>query len=187
MKAEGPGGAGVRTRERLLRSPVARGVLASGALLLAFVAVVTLVPRPPVTRTTLLEDVNSLRQLAAILAGAGPPLAADGRIDVYGAVLGAGFSRDELLTFCRSRRSVRGPTAAEIEARDYASFPWQRRSGTFDPAAAPPVPILWEREPREHRGESCRIVAYSDGRVQVLVGDEDAAMQEFFRRSPGQE
>jgi hypothetical protein len=189
MKAEGPGGAGVRARERFLRSPVARGVLASGAFLLAFVLVVALAPRPavPVATLILMEDTNSLRQLAAILADAGPPLAADGRIDVYGAVLGAGFSRDELLTFCRSRRSGRRPTAAEIEARDYANFPWQRRAGPFDPAAAPPVPILWEREPTEHRGESRRIVAYSDGWVHVLVGDDDEAMQEFLRRNPGQE
>ena len=38
-----------------------------------------------------------------------------------------------------------------------------------------------------HHGEACRLVAFSDGYVRILVGAEDAAMQDFFRKNPGQE
>lgn len=177
MNAEVPEGAG---GPGLFRSPVARAVLALGFGVVAFVLVAALSQRPP-KRSELVEDTATLRGLAGALIRARSPLAPDGRLDVYGAL----ESRDARA--CRSSRAGAGPTLREIEARDYTNFPWQRRRGAFDPEGAP-VPILWERSPMEaHAGGLCRIVAYSDGSVRVLVGDEDEAMLEFFRRNPGQE
>jgi hypothetical protein len=136
----------------------------------------------------LIEDTATIRDLARALVEARSPVAADGRLDVYGALARAGVASADLVPACRARRLGSGPTAAEIEARDHGSFPWQRRAGPFDPGASPPVPILWERSPREARaGAPCRIVANSDGSVRVLVGEEDAAMLEFLRSNPGQE
>src|SRR5262245_47180792 len=183
VKADGPRGAG---GPEFFRSPVARVVLALGVGLCAFVAVVTMLPQPTVRTTELAQDTSSLRNVAYALIRAAAPLAADGRLDAFGAL--AAIARPEqVIELCFSARSRKGPTAAEVEARDYANFPWQRRRGAFDPRVRPPVPILWERERMEAPvGDLCRAVAYSDGSVRVLVGDEDAAMIEFFRDNAGQ-
>jgi len=187
MKAEGPGGAGIRTRAPFFRSRVARIVLALGVGVVALVVVSVFWP-PRVPSSAVLYDNATLRNLAGALIQAGSPVAADGRLDVYGALGRAGTAPADLVAACRSRRSGSGPTATEIEAGDYGSFPWQRRLGALDPKATPPVPILWERSqlPTEN-GAPCRIVAYSDGSVRGLFDDEDAAMLEFFRLNPGQE
>jgi hypothetical protein len=183
MKADGPGGAG---GPGFFRSRAARLTLALGFALCAFVLVAALTPRPPIRNVELVEVTTRLRHVADALIRAGAPLAADGRLDAFGALASTGLTPERVVVACSSRRSGKRPTAVEVEARDHANFPWQRRRGAFDPQARPPVPILWEREPTKAPvGGQCRAVAYSDGSVRVLVGDEDAAMLEFFRSDPG--
>lgn len=193
MNADGPGGAGSRDRAR--RAP-ARGAPPLRKLLLAplcgigaFLLVVVLFHRPyePPGGHGALDDINSIKGIAGLLLQEGSPLAADGRLDVYGVLERSGSEAEEVVRHCTSMRFGKGPTAAEIAARDYANFPWQRRKGPFDPAADPPVPILWEREPRKGPNGSTRLVAYSDSSAQFHFDDDDAALREFFRRNPGQE
>lgn len=187
MKAEGPGGAGVRGRERFFRSPTARVVLLLGVLAVA-VVVVSVLRGPDVPSSAIIDDTARLRELAHALIQAGSPIATDGRLDVYGALARTRRASEDLVAACSARRSGPGPTAAEIEAGDYATFPWQRRLGPFDPRVSPPVPILWERSPLPTGdGTRFRVVAYSDGSVHGLLDDEDTAMLEFFRANPGQE
>lgn len=178
--AKGPGGAGNRRLALLLAAACGLG---------AFLLVVALGYRPyePPGGTGTLDDVNNMRGMAGLLVREGSPLAADGRLDAYGVLVRDDWKPEELVRLCFSKRSGKGPSSAEIAARDYSSFPWQRHKGAFDPGADPPVPILWEREPRKGHDGSSRLVAYSDSSVLCLFDDEDAAMREFFRRNPGQE
>src|SRR5262245_59697741 len=103
VKADGPRGAG---GPEFFRSPVA------GVVLCAFVAVVTMLPQPTVRTTELARDTSSVRNVAYTLIQAAAPLAADGRLDAFGAL--AAIARPEqVIELCFSARSRKGPTAAE--------------------------------------------------------------------------
>jgi len=105
-----------------------------------------------------------------------PPLAPDGRLDVY-AILGRTMSPEHIREVCTSARSGEGPTADEIEADDYLHFPYQRYRG--EPQELDTL-VLWDRAPTD--GE--RLVARWDGTVFTV---SEAAMQDFFAANPGQE
>jgi hypothetical protein len=133
-------------------------------------------------------DTIHVREVCGLLARAGSvPPASDGRIDVYAVLKRAGLPRDRILRLCRSETAGKGPTWEQIEAGDYKDFPYQRHRGPFDPEVRPPVPILWHRSRLEMRREVGRVVGYSDASATVLFADEDAALRQFLRDSPGQE
>lgn len=116
-------------------------------------------------------------------------LAPDGRIDVYRLLIHDGEEREEgidktlIVDLCHGARASKGPTWEEIEAGDYRSFPYQRYRGHPPPdafAGARGVPILWDRRPSGGK----RLAVHSGGAVTAA---DEAAMQGFFRKHPGQE
>lgn len=131
------------------------------------------------------RTMNGLRAVAAgfffaTMDGRDPPLAPDGRVDVYALLRPLDNPRDEIVRFCFSARAGKGPSAAEFEAGDYTNFPYQRRRGGAARGAGVTALVAWERQPTDGK----RLVALADG--GVLLQDEDV-VQQFFRGNPGQE
>ena len=93
-----------------------------------------------------------------------PPVAADGRIDVYAAAFLEG-TQEQIDELFRSERLGIGPTLAEVRAGDYTNFPYQRFKGV--PSRGDP--LLWDKQPVRRY----RLIAYSFGRA-VLVDEHDA-------------
>jgi hypothetical protein len=124
-----------------------------------------------------LEDLTDVRVMLDALH-AGPlgeetPLASDGKLDVYGVLRREGMSTQDIVKLCRSSRSGRGPTAAEVEAGDYSNFPYERHAGPVDPAVE--RALLWDPAPGEGgtrlvglTGASARFI--DDGEFERLTG-----------------
>jgi hypothetical protein len=127
------------------------------------------------------DETYNLRMLAQFYVfGSSRPLAADGRLDIYAALLDEPPSLDLVGEVCTDPRTGNGPTLKAIEAGDYTNFPYQRYRGRLG-EDADPVPVLWE--PRGTR-KGGRLVAFSDGSVSFC---SDPEADEIFRRNPGQE
>ncbi len=119
----------------------------------------------PVTLT----DINRTRNLVSTFflahRGESPPVAADGRLDVYAAAGLLVRTQAQIDEFYRSERLGMGPTLAEVRAGDYSNFPYQRFKGT--PSIGDPW--LWDKQPvRGHR-----VIAFGGGR-SALVDEQEA-------------
>jgi hypothetical protein len=112
----------------------------------------------PRSKMVLMEDMNSLRQLAGLVAQSGKLRMKDGALDVY-ALVRRGDLQGANLKMLRSNRSGTGPTGEEIERGDYTNFPWERYRGDGR-LEGPPFPLLWERKPDD---KGMVLVGLSDG------------------------
>jgi hypothetical protein len=142
------------------------------------------------------QDETALSNIALAIAVARSesdvPLTPDGRIDVYALLILRARDRElphgEIVELCHGARADEGPTWEEIAAGDYTNFPYQRYRGQLPPRRSESpydrsrnrVPYLWDRRPADRK----RLVVYSD---QTVLFEDEATMQEFFRRNPGQE
>lgn len=157
--------------------------IVGGVVLVGILAglVVVLIPKSQV-RVHQLQDTNDLREIAGFIVSAESdvPIARDGRIDVYAFLRREGVDRQAILDICRSDRTGKGPSWAEVEAGDCTNFPYQRHRGALDPESPVAVPVVWDREATKGQ----RFAAFSDG----SAGSRDeATFREFFRSNPGQE
>ena len=114
-----------------------------------------------------IADINQTRMLVGYLSRThkkeSPPVAADGRIDVYAGLLVTTQAQvDEIY---RSERLDLGPTLAEVRAGDYTNFPYQRFKGV--PSRGDPW--LWDKRPV--RGQ--RFIVFGTSRLQ-RVDEQDA-------------
>ena len=111
-------------------------------------------------------DMNRTRSLVSLLLThkkESPPVAADGRIDVYAGLLVTTQAQvDEIY---RSERLDLGPTLAEVRAGDYTNFPYQRFKGV--PSRGDPW--LWDKRPV--RGQ--RFIVFGTSRLR-RVDEQDA-------------
>lgn len=124
-----------------------------------------------------LEDVNDVRVMLYALyvgpLGEETPLAADGKLDIYGLLRREGKSTEEIVGFCHSSRTGQGPTAAEVEGGDYSRFPYERHTGPIDPDRATERPLLWDREPMP---DGSRLVGLAGAAVRIVDAEEFRAL-----------
>jgi hypothetical protein len=97
------------------------------------------------------------------------PSTADGRVDVYRAMIDECGLHEDMVSWLQSPRSDEpGPTVADVEAGDYARFAWERARVRDFANATDPAPVLWSTG--EYDGE--RLVAFSDGSVRVIEEEQ---------------
>lgn len=118
-----------------------------------------------------ISDHLTLRCLARLLADAQWPIANDGSVDVYKALLTPDPHRKtsppDYPKLVASDRFGFGPTMAEIQADDYSRFPYERFRGQVDGTTV--VPVLWDRlEP----GVNEVMVVFSDLEVRTVGRDQ---------------
>lgn len=145
-----------------------------GVPVLAFVLLVLVLNEGGCPMSGRSDDMNSLRQLAALLLerlqdGKLPMM--DGALDVY-VLVRNGDLRGANLKLLRSNRSGTGPTDEEIARGDYTHFPWERYRGDGK-LEGPPFPVLWEKKPDENG--RC-LVALSDGSARYCDREEAEAI-----------
>ena len=103
------------------------------------------------------EDMNRLREIAALLVAQSRLPMKDGKLDPYDLVR-RGEIKPENYGLLRSSR-FGGPSDGEIEGGDYTNFPWER-CGAPRPKGGAPYPLLWDKRPDE---DGCVLAALSDG------------------------
>ena len=106
------------------------------------------------------DDMNRVRQLAALLAISRKMPMKDGRVDVYALVRNGDIGARHF-SILRSARFGKSPSKDEIEKGDYTNFPYERFKGTVKPGSH--VPLLWDKKPDERNG---RVVGFSSGAVK---------------------
>ncbi len=147
------------------------GIFLLGGILVVAGLFITVIPRG-MSVAQQLEDMNDMRQMVAFVVfekpPGKPPMAADGRLDIY-SILEKSVSESRLTSMCTSSRSGKGPQLAEIRARDYSNFPYVRRRGTWNPDRGRDVPIFWDPEPDANNE---RLVGFSSARTSMVGEDE---------------
>jgi hypothetical protein len=118
------------------------------------------------------EDMNNLKQLVGSMRAERSGAAPDGRLDVYGPLKKSTRDKKLWVDVCRSSRSGKGPTLAQIEANDYSNFPWKRAKAPFNWETTRVRVLLWDGSPQP-RGR--RVVALNSGAVKAVPEDEFAA------------
>ena len=129
---------------------------------------------PPATQISdRLEDVNDVRLMLGALyvgpLGEETPLAPDGKLDIYGLLRREGKSTEEIVGFCHSSRTGKGPTAAEVEGGDYTHFPYERHAGPIDIDDTSQRPLIWDREPMP---DGSRLVGLAGAAVRIVDAEE---------------
>ena len=105
------------------------------------------------------QDLNAMRQIAALMVRSSGDVAPDGRVDAYGALQLVVADEKLQIKLCHSARSGKGPTIEEIRAGDYTNFPYQRARGKFRATGAE-KPVLWDRAPTEM---GPRLIVFNNG------------------------
>lgn len=124
----------------------------------------------------MLEDINSLRQLAGLVldVDGALPVDSEGRIDAYKLMMQEGFFDEVMVYLCRSVRFDEGPTIEQIRAGDRSAFPYI--AGWPDGPESRPV--FWDRrvwvDPSSD--EKFRLVAFATGSTKVISEEEFAKL-----------
>jgi hypothetical protein len=151
-----------------------------GAGVVVVLLVLFLVSLPPGSPkapdiATQIEDLTKVRLMLEALhlgpLGDETPLAADGKLNIYGVFLGDGRDVHEIARICRSSRTGEGPTAAQVEADDYTNFPYERHAGPVDPAVE--RVLIWDPTPAE---DGSRLVGTTGGAARVVDAEEFARL-----------
>jgi hypothetical protein len=122
-------------------------------------------------RVATIEDINNLRNLAALVVVSDKPPMKDGVLDPYAFVTKGDIVREQYKIF-RSNRMGKGPTDEEIARGDYTNFPWERYRGEPRKLLGARIPLLWEKEPG---ADGQHVVCMSDGSSQLMSPEDLAA------------
>lgn len=144
-------------------------VLAIGVLVLGGWRVSTMAERDleGMRGIWLYDDINSVRQLLALIVARGELPMRDGALDPYYFVRN-GDIRGKNIEILGSKRLGKGPTEEEALRGDYTNFPWERYRGERTNIAPPFFPLLWGRM----NAKGWTLVGFNDGGVMMLEEDE---------------